>query len=435
MHRCLLIGFCMFGTVATARADDWPQWLGPQRDGVWRESGLLDEFPPGGPKVLWRTPIGGGYAGPAVADGKVYVTDYLTEGDTRPDPGKRNELEGKERILCLDSKTGKQIWKHEYDRTYKISYPAGPRATPAIADGKVYSLGAEGNLVCLDAKTGKLVWSHDLQKEYRVETPQWGFCGQPLVDGNKLISLVGGKGSVLVAFDKDTGKELWRALTAKEPGYGAPMIYEAGGVRQLILWHPESINSVDPETGKLYWSAPLVPSYGMSIMGARKEGDYLFAGGIGPKSLLLKLDANTPKVTEVWRGERDIGLDPVNMTPFLTDGMIYGVSRDGAFVGAKLDSGEHVWKSLEPFNGKKGASATAFVVKNGDRYVLFTELGDLILAKLSPQGYKEVSRAKIIEPTGDGFGRPVVWSHPAFANKCVFARNDKEIVCVSLAKE
>jgi outer membrane protein assembly factor BamB len=169
----------------TVKADDWPQWLGPTRDGVWRESGVLDKFPGGGPKVLWRAKIAAGYAGPAVADGRVYVTDRIVaqsannpkEGmiPTRP----KAPIPGTERVLCLREKDGTLLWKHEYDCPYTISYPLGPRTTPVIADGKVYTLGAEGNLLCLDAEKGKVVWQRALKKEYKVVAPMWAFLPTP----------------------------------------------------------------------------------------------------------------------------------------------------------------------------------------------------------------------------------------------------------------
>src|SRR6516225_7587775 len=154
----LLAVAALFGLAAGAFADDWPQWLGPQRDGVWRETGILDRFPKDGPKVRWRTPLGGGYAGPAVAGGRVYVTDrVLAPGVRNPDnPFGRDKLAGKERVLCLDEATGKVLWEHAYDCTYTISYPAGPRTTPVVHGGKVYAVGAMGDLYCLDAGTGKV---------------------------------------------------------------------------------------------------------------------------------------------------------------------------------------------------------------------------------------------------------------------------------------
>ncbi|MCI0354115.1 MAG: PQQ-binding-like beta-propeller repeat protein, partial [Acidobacteria bacterium] len=161
-----------------ARGDDWPQWLGPQRDGVWRESGILKTFPKDGPQVRWRTPIGGGYAGPAVAGGRVYVTDrVLKEGAKDPaSQFKRGRTPASERVLCLNEADGKIVWKHEYDCSYTISYPAGPRTTPVVQDGKVYTLGAEGHLLCLQTETGKVVWSRDLKKDYGIaSSPMWGF--------------------------------------------------------------------------------------------------------------------------------------------------------------------------------------------------------------------------------------------------------------------
>jgi outer membrane protein assembly factor BamB len=419
------------------RADDWPQWLGPQRDGVWRETGIVDKFPEGGIKPLWSVKIAGGYSGPAVADGRVYVTDFVTDADIRAksDPGARPKLTGKERVLCLDAKTGKELWKHEDDRTYNISYPAGPRCTPTVAEGKVYTVGAEGDLLCLDAVKGKVIWSKNFKTDYKATTPMWGFAGHPLVDGKKLICIVGGEGSVAVAFDKDTGKELWKALSAKEPGYSSPTIIEAGGKQQLLIFHSEALNSLDPETGKVYWSVDIVPSYGMAVMTPRKVGDHLFAAGNGGKSVLLKLDPSKPAVTEVWRGKRNTSLSPINMTPFVDAETIYGADQPGPLRGVELATGKHLWETSAPTTGKKAeACGTVYIVKNDERYFLFSETGDLIIAKLSPKGYEEISRMKLVEPTGTAFGRDVAWSHPAFAQKCVFARNDKEIVCVPLGK-
>ena len=212
---------------ASARGEDWPQWLGPQRDGVWRESGILNRFPSNGLPVRWRVSIGSGYSGPAVAQGRVYVMDrQLAPGAANPsDAFGRGTIPGTERLLCLDESDGRVLWQDQYDCEYTVSYPSGPRATPTVHAGKVYSLGTEGHLRCLDAERGTLHWSRDFKKDLGVSTPMWGFAGHPLIEGNKVICLAAGSGSVAVAFDKDTGKELWRALSAKEPGYAPPMIY------------------------------------------------------------------------------------------------------------------------------------------------------------------------------------------------------------------
>jgi outer membrane protein assembly factor BamB len=410
---------------------------------VWRETRIVEKFPSGGPPVRWRTPIGGGYAGPAVANGKVYGTDrQLSEGASNPsNPFERGTIPGTERVLCLNEADGKILWQHTYDCPYGLSYPAGPRATPVVIGGKVYTLGAEGHLFCFDAATGKVLWSHDFKRDFGIPTPLWGFSAHPLLDGTKLICLAGGDGSTVVAFEKDSGKELWRALTAKEPGYCPPMIFEAGGKRQLIVWHPESVNSLDPETGKVYWTQPCKIKSGMTIATPRKAGDLLFLTCFYNGSTMLRLDANKPEATEVWASKKVSEMDTDALhstmsTPFLEDGYIYGVCSYGQLRCLKADSGERVWETLKATtpDGKEMRWANAFLIKNGDRFFLFNEKGDLIIAKLSPKGYEEISRAHLLEPTNTSARRDVVWSHPAFANRRIFARNDKEIICVDLAQ-
>jgi outer membrane protein assembly factor BamB len=437
------------------RADDWPQWLGPRRDGVWRETGILDKFPKEGPKVRWRVKIGGGYAGPAVADGRVYVTDrVLAPGQKDPDnPFQRTRSAGKERVLCLNERDGKVLWKHEYDCTYRdISYPCGPRATPAVAGGKVYTLGAMGDLFCLNAKDGKVVWSKNFLEDYGARVPLWAFSASPLIDGDKLICLVGGKGSVVVAFHKDTGKELWKALSldGAEIGYCPPMIYTAGGKRQLIIWHPEAVNGLDPETGKLYWSQPFNVRANLTVSTPRLAGDKLFVTCFYNGCRLYELTGgDRPAAKELYRGrgrgerpDQTDKLQAIMCTPFLEDGYIYGVCSYGQLRCLSLADGKRIWANLTATGaGREPVRwANAFLVAQGERFFLFNEKGDLIIARLSPKGYEEVDRAHLLDPTGQlggGFtsARKVVWSHPAFANKSVYARNDWEIVCASLARE
>ncbi len=439
-----LLGIAIF-VLGAARADgdDWPQWLGPQRDGIWRETGILDTFPSEGPTVRWRTPVGLGYAGPAVAGGRVYITyRLLPEGTRNPaNAFQRGTIPGTERVLCLKEEDGSVLWKHEYDCPYTVSYPYGPRTTPVVHEGKVYTLGAEGHLYCFGAATGDILWSRELEKDYSVEAPLWGFSAHPLIDGKKLICIVGGAGSTVVAFDKDSGEEIWRALTAKEPGYCPPMIYEAAGRRQLIIWHPESVNSLDPETGKMYWSQPFGVKAGLTIPTPRKMGDLLFVTSFYNGPMMLRLDPNKPAATVLWRGKSNSerktdGLHAIMCTPFLEDGYIYGVCSYGQLRCLNAESGERVWESLEATGATGDGNdrwANAFLVKNGDRFFIPNEKGDLIIAKLSPHGYEVLSRTHLLDPTNPAAGRDVVWSHPAFANRSIYARNDKEIVCVSLA--
>ena len=243
----------------------------------------------------------------------------------------------------------------------------------------------------------------------------------------------------MVAFDKDTGKEIWRALSTKEPGYCSPVICQAGGKRQLIVWDPEAANSLDPDTGRVYWSVPFRSRMGMTIATPRKMGQFLFFSCFYNGSLMLRLDSAQPSATTLWRtqkeNERDTThLNAVICTPFLEDGFIYGVCSYGQLRCVRADTGERVWETFRATTGNEGARwANAFIVKNRDRFFIFNEKGDLIIAKLSPRGYDEISRAHLLEPTGSAGGRNVVWSHPAFANRHVYARNDEEIVCADLA--
>jgi outer membrane protein assembly factor BamB len=365
----------------------------------------------------------------------------LAKGAANPSsPWGRGEIPGAERVLCLNEADGKILWKHEYDCAYTVSYASGPRVTPAVHDGRVYTLGAEGHLICLDAEKGAVLWSRDFKKDFAVKTPVWGFAGHPLLDGKKLICLAGGEGSVAVAFDKDTGKELWRALSAKEPGYAPPMIYEFNGKRQLILWHPEAVNALDPDTGKVLWVHATTPANrsGMTIPSPRKVGDLLFLTSFYNGSLLLRVDSDKPAI--VWQSqkvsEKDTdGLHSVMATPLIENGYIYSPCSYGQFRCLKLETGERLWETFAPTSGKSERWGHAFVVKHDNRSFIFSEKGDLIIAKLTPEKYDEISRAHLIDPDNRDPGRSVVWSHPAFANKSVYTRNDKEMVCVSLAAE
>jgi outer membrane protein assembly factor BamB len=424
---------------ASMAADDWPQWLGPKRDAVWRETGIVDKFSPDGPPIRWRTPIGAGYSGPAVADDRVYVMDRrLAPGVGNPDnPFTKALVPGHERVLCLDEGTGEVLWTHEYEAPYTISYAAGPRATPTVAEGMVFTLGAEGNLFCLEAATGKVIWARDFKKDFDAKTPEWGFASHPLLDGDRLICLVGGAGSVAVAFDKDTGRERWRALSAKEPGYGPPVMIEQDGRRMIIVWHPEAVNALEPATGKVLWSVPFVSRYGLTAPTPRWTGDILFVTAFYNGSLALRLESDAPKI--LWQSpkasEKDTTfLHSIISTPFIEAGHIYGVCSYGQLRCLDLETGRRLWETLEATTPEKETRwGNAFLVKHEERFFLSNERGQLIIARLTPSGYEELDRATLLEPTNHDPGRLVVWSHPAFANRSVYARNDQEIVCVSLA--
>ena len=436
----LALSFTITGLTTSLRADDWPQWMGPTRDGEYRETGIFESFPEEGLKVQWRQPIAGGYGGPAVSQGRVVVMDYAkTSGEVFNNPGQRAELQGKERIHCFDAKTGAKLWTHAYDCPYAVSYPVGPRCTPSIDGDDVITLGSEGHLKCLSLETGEVRWEVNFKDDLAAETPIWGHSAHPLIDGNQVICMVGGDGQTVVAFDRADGSIRWQALDASGVGYCPPSIFEAGGVRQLLVWHADGIESLDPKDGKVHWTVPLKPQYEMAICKPQLSGDLLYVSGIGSKSVMLKLSADAPAVTELWSGGPKSSLYGGNATPIFHGEMLYGSDCQlGAYFGVSAVDGERLWQSFEPT--RKGeerriSHGTAFTthIAGTDRYLLFSELGDLILARLSPDGYEELGRDHVIEPTQEAFGRSVIWSHPAYASQSAFVRNDKEIIAVSLA--
>ena len=415
-----------------SQAEDWPHWMGPGRNNVWTETGILERFPEGGPTVLWRTPIAGGYSGPAVSDGRIYVTDYVTSEAVKVANFERKNFTGIERALCLDEKTGKILWKHEYPVRYSISYPAGPRCTPVVDGGDVYTLGAEGHLYCFAAKTGEIKWSKHLPAAYNTKTALWGYAAHPLVDGKHLITLAGGDGSHTVALDKQTGEEVWRSGTASEQGYSPPTIINYAGVRQLILLSPDHVRSVNPETGAEYWSVPYEASNGSIIMSPVLCGEYLYVAGFSQRSLLLKMTSEKPGATEVWRDKRKEAISPVNVQPFFADGVLYGLDQSGDLAAVAIPSGDRLWETSQPLAERRLGSGTAFIIQQADRFWMFTEHGELVIAEMDKDGFRELDRTKVIEPSNVAFGRDVVWSMPAFANKHAYIRNDNEIICVEL---
>lgn len=294
MTRCWIFLVLLAIKIPSVSADDWPQWGGPQRDSVWREEGIAETLPTVDTQTgvlprKWTTKIDSGYAGPAVADGRVFVTDRIADKNL-------------ERVLCFDTESGKELWKHEYEARYTISYPLGPRATPTVDGNHVYVLGAMGNLFCFDVATGHIIWQKNLSVDFSTKIPAWGMAGAPLVDGNQLIILAGGApGAMVVSLDKQTGKELWRALDGPEPGYCAPVILEFGGQRQLIVWHPQAVVGLNPATGKTLWQQPFAVQSGLTIPTPRKIGNRLFVTSFynGPLMIDLGADGVSPKV--LWQ--------------------------------------------------------------------------------------------------------------------------------------
>jgi outer membrane protein assembly factor BamB len=204
-------------------------------------------------------------------------------------------------------------------------------------------------------------------------------------------------------------------------------------VRQLVLLRPDAVSAVNPETGEEYWSVPYEATSGSIIMSPVKVGDYLYAAGYSQKSLMLRLDSERPGVSEVWRNKKNV-ISPVNVQPFAEGNVIYGMDQKGVLRAISVPDGDMLWESTDAIGGRPRGSETAFLVKNGDRFVSFNELGELLFLDISPAGCRVIDRAKVIDQTNVAFGRDVVWAMPAFANKHAYVRNDSEIICVDLAK-
>ena len=441
-----LLAVCLFCSTSLAPllAQDWPQWRGPGRLGVWTAADILDAFPDEGLQATWRTPIRSGYSGPAVADGRVFITDAVL-----PDP---RRTAATERVVALDEETGEILWTYEWETDYaglQLVYAIGPRATPTVDDDRVYVLGAMGNLLAFDVADGRLLWAKDFVVDFNATVPSWGMSGAPLVDGDRLICLVGGEPDAkFMALDKFTGEEIWRALSSDwEPGYTAPIIIEAGGRSQLIAWHPRAISSLDPATGELHWEVPHIVDMGINPATPVQSGPYLFVTSQYGGARMIRLDETGPQGTLLWEGAGEADPDhgtavntfnSVISTPVIDGNYLYGLDGHGLLRCLDLTTGERVWESWALIN-ESASWATAFFVRHGDRYFINTDNGDLVLAELSPEGYTELSRTKLIRPTHPYVRRrahgPVVnWSHPAYANRHIIARNDEEIVRFSLAK-
>lgn len=430
-RRSLFALICLFVLLpAAAPADDWPQWRGPTRDGVWREDGVVEKFTEPRLKLRWRADVAGGYSGPTVANGRVYVTDRMTEPKQV------------ERVHCFDARTGEAKWTHAYDCVYSgVSYEAGPRAAVSIDDGRAYSIGTMGHLFCFDAESGSVLWQKDLNTEYKIQLDEliWGVSASPLVDGDLLIVQVGGAGETcLVAFDKRTGEERWRALDDR-PSYSAPIIIEQAGRRVLACWTGDSVAGLDPANGKVFWREPFKPrKMVLAVSTPVVEGDRLFVTGFYDGSMMLRLKGETPGIEKLWqrRGRSEQQTDALHSiisTPYFAGDYVYGVDSYGELRCLDAATGDRVWEDLTAVPNVRWG--TIHFVRNGDRMWMFNELGELIIGRLAPLGFEEISRAKLLDPTTGQLPQRggVCWAHPAFANRHVFQRSDTELVCADLS--
>src|SRR5262245_15374206 len=407
----------------TTFAEDWPQWRGPNRDAVWPETNVLQIFPTNGLKVRWQVPLGFGYSSPVVAEGRVFVSDSQVE-----------KPKARDRVQCFDEVTGKVLWSFSNE----VAFPEwaftpgnkqGPNSTPLVRDGRVYVIGSlDSFFYCLDARTGHVLWQEHLVQKYFAESPN--SSASPLIDGNLLVLVVGANSNAcVVALDKISGKVIWKSLE-DTAAHSSPVIIEARGTRQLVIWTRQSIASLDLATGKIYWRELFPGGDYNAVATPVFDGQRLLVGG-----LMLKLDASKPAATVLWPESRVAAKRTLSntSTALLRDGLVFSAKSSGEFVCLDANTGQELWSTNSVTDQKNGASI--HITVNGESVLLFNDRGELIRARLSAQSYREISRVKLIEPTYQYSGRKVVWTAPAFANGHVFARNERELISASLKTE
>jgi outer membrane protein assembly factor BamB len=425
----LFIGCFTFQADTGEKEPDWPQWRGPNRDGVWYENILLDTLKPENFRKLWESQVGQGYSGPTVANGRVYLTDYVKN----PYPS--------ERVLCFDAGSGKPVWTREYSCEYfNVGYPAGPRASVLINDGRAYSYGTMGHLFCFDAVTGEVLWQHNALEEYNARIPIWGLAASPIMEKDLLIVQLGGQpGACLVAFDKVTGREIWRALD-DEASYSAPIIIDQAGKRLLVCWTGNHIAGLNPDDGAVYWKIPFTPrEMIMNISSPVYSPPYLFLSAFFDGSFLVRLDMNKQEADLVWyrHGENEINTDALHCcisTPIIKGGYIFGLDSYGEMRCLDLLTGDRIWEdnTLVPH----GRWANVHFVRQGNRIWAFNELGEMILCEFNPEGLREYGRVGLIKPVKipPNPRNGVCWAHPAFSGVMIYVRNDEKLVCYQLVQ-
>jgi outer membrane protein assembly factor BamB len=304
----------------------------------------------------------------------------------------------------------------------------GPRATPTVQNGKLFAIGSDTDLVCLDAVHGTVIWKKTLHKEYELGDHRC-ITPSPLIEGDLLIQVCGGKpGACVIAFDKNSGREVWRALEDRWT-YSSPIIVEAGGKRQLIVWTAQAVTSLDPLTGKTYWRQEHDLQGGQSIVATPVlQGDLLLVSG-----MMFQLDPAKPAAVLLWPDAQASARKVLSATsmPLIQGDYVYSEKTSGILVCMEARTGKQVWRNTEVTGAKGGACI--HLTPNGDCVWIFTDQGNLIRARLTPEGYQELSRTHLLDPTYAFGGRNVVWAPPAFANRHVFARSEQEMICASLA--
>jgi outer membrane protein assembly factor BamB len=409
-ERSDAIGFrCVRAQLAGPDAKtDWPQLLGPNRDGVSSETGLLSSWPKEGPPRLWEQDVAEGYSGPVIAGKRLILFHRVAD---------------KEVVECLDSSNGKPLWKFPYPSTYEDEYRKGdgPRSTPVIAGGRVFTLGAAGRLHCLDLQTGKKVWERSLQTEFKVPRSFFGVGTSPLVEGDLLLVNVGAKDAGIVAFDKDTGKEVWRA-TSDGASYSSPVAATIDGARHAIFLTRAGVVVLDPKDGKARFQTPWRARIDASVNAATPlvVGDLaFFSASYDTGALLLRLRKDG--ADKVW--SEDEVLSNHYTTSVHHAGYLYGCDgRQEA--GARLRCVELKTGKVQWTQERFGCGS--MILAEG-KLIVLTEKGDLVLIDATPKGYRELARAPV-------FVNLPCRAQIALAHGKLYARDGKKLVCWNLTK-
>jgi formylglycine-generating enzyme required for sulfatase activity/outer membrane protein assembly factor BamB len=409
-HRSDAVGFrCVRAAAPKETHTGWPQFLGPTRDGASAETGLLQTWDKKGPPKVWEKDVGEGYSSPVVVGERVILFHRVGDEDL---------------VECLDVADGKRRWKYAYPTSYQdaLGKGNGPRATPLVADGKVYTLGAQGVLLCLDLEKGTKVWSRELLKDYKVKRSYFGVGTSPLVEGDLLLVNVGGaNGAGIVAFNKNDGKEVWKA-TNHDASYSSPVAATIDGVRHAIFFTREGIVSLDPANGAerfgLHWRSKMDASVNAAT--PLVVGNELFVSASYGTGAILA-DVKKDKLVEVWSNDQSLSCH--FNTPVYRDGFLYGFDGREDVGGAvlrcvELKTGKVRWE-------KNGFGSGSTLLAEGN-VILLSEDGDLVLLGATPDKYDEKAKATVL--TGP------VRANMALANGKLYARGDKKLACWNLKK-
>jgi outer membrane protein assembly factor BamB len=383
----------------------WPQYRGPHQDGVSRETGLAREWPAGGPKVLWKRPLTGGYSSVAVADGRLYT---------------QTKEKNEEIVLCLDAGTGRTLWEFRYPCDYDEHptmdqrFKSGPRATPTIDGEHVYTLGTTGLLHCLAAKTGKKVWQRDLLELAKRKIPEFGYCGSPLIVGDRLFVHPGGEqGNSLAALHKKDGRVLWQALD--DPiGYSTPIHITFNGAPQLIHFTARGAVAVTPDAGKLLWRYDWKTDFDLNVaMPIYADGKVFLSSNYGRGCALLQLKpAGDPE--EVYTS---LVMQNHFNTSVLFEGHLYGFSNDRLRC-VEFATGRMKWD-------KTGLRRGSLLIADG-HLIALGERGELVLAEATPKAYVEKSRFQAL----DG----ICWTVPVLAGGRLYVRNERQLIAFNVTR-